>query len=70
MLPMMPTLGAVDALNSVVAAVLDAPIVRAWLERWGMSTENMSPDALTAFVEAEVRKWEPLVSRAAGGPAR
>ena len=59
-----------DKLNSAVAAVLDAPIVAARLERWGMFTEKMSPDELTAFVEAELRKWVPLVSRAAGGPAR
>jgi tripartite-type tricarboxylate transporter receptor subunit TctC len=60
-----------EKLNSAVAAALDAPIVRARLERWGMSRENMSPNELTAFVESEVRKWVPLVSRAAGGgPAR
>lgn len=51
----------VKRLNHEVIQVLARPEVKAHLDREGIETEPMTPEAYTAFVQAEFDKWRPIV---------
>ena len=41
--------------------VLARPEVKAYLDREGIETEPMKPEAYTSFIQAEFDKWRPIV---------
>jgi tripartite-type tricarboxylate transporter receptor subunit TctC len=58
--PRLPA-GIVDRLNREVLKALDLPEVRARLDQEGIEAEKMGAAAFTAFVEAEIARWTPMV---------
>jgi tripartite-type tricarboxylate transporter receptor subunit TctC len=51
----------VNRLNRESIRVLKRREVKAYLDREGIETEPMTPEAYTAFVQAEFDKWRPIV---------
>lgn len=51
----------VKRLNQEVIRILARPEVKKHLDREGIETETMTPEAYTAFVKAEYDKWRPIV---------
>ncbi len=58
----------VQRLNAETNRALQAPDIRQRFERDGIETEAMHPAAFTAFVQAEIARWTPIV-RASGAQA-
>lgn len=50
----------VNRLNAEVRAVLVLPDVRERLQMEGVETNDLDPDAYTAFIRAEMERWVPL----------
>ena len=55
----------VNRLNAEVRRALRLPDVRERLRPEGIEPGDLDPQAFTAFVAAELRRWEPVV-RASG----
>jgi tripartite-type tricarboxylate transporter receptor subunit TctC len=51
----------VKRLNAETIRVLARPEVKAHFDREGIESEAMTPEAYTAFVQAEFDKWRPIV---------
>jgi tripartite-type tricarboxylate transporter receptor subunit TctC len=47
-------------INREVIKVLARPAVKSHLDREGIEMESMTPEAYTAFIEADVSKWGPI----------
>ncbi len=58
----------VRRLNTEANRAIQSAEVRQRLERDGIEPEEMSPEAFTAFVKAEIERWTPVV-RASGAKA-
>ena len=58
----------VNRLNAEVRRVLQQPDVRERLKLEGIEAGDLDPQAFTAFVAAELKRWGPVV-RAAGARA-
>ncbi len=58
----------VQKLNDAVNAAWATPDVRRRLADDAIVAEPMSPQAVTAFVTGEVRKWAPIAKRVVGSP--
>jgi tripartite-type tricarboxylate transporter receptor subunit TctC len=43
-----------------VINVLARPAVKTHLDREGIETESMTPEAYTSFIHAKVAKWGPI----------
>jgi tripartite-type tricarboxylate transporter receptor subunit TctC len=50
-------------LNGAVAKMLEAPEVRARLDRDAIETQAMTPEQFTQFVADEINKWGPIARR-------
>ncbi len=50
----------ITRLNREVINVLTRPAVKTHLDREGIETEPMTPEAYTSFIQAEVAKWGPI----------
>jgi tripartite-type tricarboxylate transporter receptor subunit TctC len=50
-----------NRLNREVIQLLAHPAVKAHLDREGIETEPMTPEAYTSFIQAEFDKWRPIV---------
>jgi tripartite-type tricarboxylate transporter receptor subunit TctC len=53
----------VEKLNQEIGAALDTSFVRTQLDRQGIEIQKMTPDELTAFVEAQLAKWGPFAKK-------
>ena len=53
----------VEKLNREIGAALDTSFVRTQLDRQGIEIQKMTPDELTAFVEAQLAKWGPFAKK-------
>lgn len=53
----------VEKLNREIGAALDTSFVRTQLDRQGIEVQKMTPDELTAFVEAQLAKWGPFAKK-------
>jgi len=51
----------VAKLNAAVATVMSAPDVRAKLAGDAITPSSMSPAEFSAYVAADIAKWQPLV---------
>jgi tripartite-type tricarboxylate transporter receptor subunit TctC len=58
----------VEKLNQAVNAAWATPAVRRRLADDAIGAEPMSPQAVTAFVTSEVRKWGPISRRVMTNP--
>ncbi|MGE5524526.1 MAG: tripartite tricarboxylate transporter substrate binding protein [Rhodospirillaceae bacterium] len=56
--------GIVDRLNAHVRKIIDNPDTKAALSREGVEAEPMAPEALRAFIKAEIDKWAKVVKAA------
>lgn len=54
----------IDKLNSAVNQSMQTPTVRAALQKLGVESRAVTPQAFKAFMTAETRKWRQVVARA------
>jgi tripartite-type tricarboxylate transporter receptor subunit TctC len=65
--PQLPS-GIAARLNIETNRLLERPAVRKQLEREGVETGSMTPEAYTAFIRREIEKWAPIASGITASP--